>query len=113
MSESQNTEQNRLSFTEKTKNFANFSWDLLSYVAKNGLEKVSVSGQVYNERYAICKGCEKYIQKHKECELCGCDVTMKARIIFDSCPLGKWSADRESWETKLEELSEEIDNQEE
>jgi len=104
-------EESKLSFIEKTKNFANFSWDLISYIAKNGLEKVTVSDEVYNQRYEICQGCEKFLKEDNECLECGCDVVMKAKVIFDSCPLGKWSSDRESWEDKLEQLSEEMDNQ--
>ena len=33
------------SFIEKTKNFANFSWDIITYIKKNGPESLVVSDE--------------------------------------------------------------------
>jgi len=104
-------EQDRLSFLEKTKNFANFSWEIVSYFTKNGIEAVTVSDEVFEQRFKTCKECDRYIEEETECRECGCNVIFKAKVIFDSCPLKKWSADRDCWEEKLEELSQKIDEE--
>jgi hypothetical protein len=41
------------------------------------------------ERYAICMTCEK-LTKIKTCELCGCFVIGKTKILKEKCPEGKW-----------------------
>ena len=35
------------SFIEKTKNFANFSWDIINYINKNGASSLVVSDETY------------------------------------------------------------------
>jgi len=46
----------------------------------------------YNRRISICKQCP-YIQgtKIQTCSLCGCILSMKARLEEFDCPIGKWS----------------------
>lgn len=47
-------------------------------------------------RYAICLDCEKYNNKDKECNVCGCNINNKNIFLNklawadQECPLGKW-----------------------
>ncbi len=41
------------------------------------------------QRYAICMTCKK-LTKIKTCELCGCFVIGKTKILKEKCPEGKW-----------------------
>ena len=102
-------EKDEPSFIEKTKNFANFSWDIITYIKKNGPESLVVSDETYNVRHEICKSCEMWIKKKDMCAECGCFIPAKARVILESCPLDKWSQDKEGWEEALQRLSKKID----
>ena len=51
------------SFIDKTKNFANFSWDIMNYLRKNGADSLVVSKETYETRHEICKSCEMWIRK--------------------------------------------------
>lgn len=66
-----------------------------------------VSSETYNERRAICKGCEhftgvgtcgtpgighKVTYKGEELSTCGCFIRVKAKFAIEHCPLGKWSS---------------------
>ena len=108
MSENQNE---RLPLTDKAKNLAKFSWDLIKYIHKNSGENLVVNNDVYVERINICKSCPKYLELTNECAECGCYIPMKAKIILDSCPLGKWKESDESWESLFEKIVEDIDNE--
>ena len=72
-----------------------------------------VTGQKRNDRLAICKSCEHYVQATKSCgpllteaftdsKLCGCHMPTKTRLKVASCPLDKWQA--EITKTDLEEI---------
>ena len=43
-----------------------------------------------DERYAICKGCERLWKPTRTCRECGCFMGMKSWIAAATCPLGKW-----------------------
>lgn len=103
------TEEQGPSFVEKAKNLANFSWDIINYVHQNGPAALTVSDEVYIKRYAICKECPRMNQRREECLECGCHIPTKARIVLNSCPLNKWTADKEEWERKVEEIAKELD----
>lgn len=47
-----------------------------------------VSPDVWNNRYNICKNCEKL--KGKKCSICGCYVKTKTRWSTEKCPENKW-----------------------
>lgn len=104
-------EENKLSFTDKTKNLANFSWDLIRYIIQNGFDSVTVSDEVFNERMDICKGCDRlHIEKEDDgedeydCMECGCNVILKAKIVLDSCPLKKWEPDKTNWDETFDKI---------
>ncbi len=41
-------------------------------------------------RYKTCKECPHFKPKSKRCELCGCFMKIKTKIIFTECPINKW-----------------------
>ena len=50
-----------------------------------------------------------WIKKKDICAECGCFIPAKLRVVLESCPLDKWSQDKEGWEEALKRLSEKID----
>ena len=102
-------EKEEPSFIEKTKNFANFSWDIINYLNKNEAGSLMLSDEPYNVRHEICKSCEMWIKKKDMCAECGCFIPAKAKVVLESCPLDKWSQDKDGWEDALKRLSAKID----
>jgi hypothetical protein len=47
--------------------------------------------EVKEQRLAICKGCEFFVEKTAKCESCGCFMNYKALLPNAKCPLGKWN----------------------
>lgn len=43
-----------------------------------------------NERLAICKGCEFFVEASSRCDQCGCFMNYKALLPNAKCPIGKW-----------------------
>jgi hypothetical protein len=44
----------------------------------------------FEERMAICRGCEHFINLTSQCKLCGCFMNLKTKLTNASCPAGKW-----------------------
>lgn len=44
-----------------------------------------------NERYRVCKECDKFINLTKQCSICKCFMPLKVRLAFEECPKGKWT----------------------
>ena len=65
-----------------------------SVVAAASGAAVTVSDDVYEQRLAVCKGCEFLRQSGGRCSKCGCwvstPVTGKARLATEACPIGRW-----------------------
>ena len=85
---------------EKGKNLAKFSWQLINYIQNNYEKALIVTDEEYKERIMICRDCDKFREVQNECAECGCYLPAKARIVLDSCPLGKWKMIDEEWFTK-------------
>lgn len=70
---------------------------LHEYIA-NLDEDLKVSGAVYEQRLAQCKGCEKLMQGM--CRVCGCYVELRAVMKKNRCPLVKprWERVKETEE---------------
>ncbi len=102
-------DKNYPSLIEQTKNLANFSWELVQYITQNRYAILFVSDEIYKQRIETCKGCDKYDELENRCRECGCYVPAKAKIILDSCPLSKWDADKETWDSKFQKIAEDID----
>ena len=43
----------------------------------------------FDERLTTCSGCELF-SSFKRCSACGCFVPVKALLIDEKCPEGKW-----------------------
>jgi len=43
-----------------------------------------------NARYKVCEQCRHFKPKIKQCDLCGCFMKIKTKIIFTECPIHKW-----------------------
>lgn len=83
--------------------------------------KWTVSQSRQNKRISICEACEHFRPKSRTCgkpvvgqriehngetkRLCGCFMDAKTKLKFGSCPLEKWSSNKE-------ELKELMDNKE-
>lgn len=105
-------ENERPSLPEKAKNLAKFSWDLIKYINSNHGKSVVVSEEIYKERISTCRSCPKYMEVENECAECGCYLPAKAKIILDSCPLGKWKELNEEWEEVFGKIIEDLDKEE-
>jgi hypothetical protein len=61
---------------------------------KNGMQPVSETA--YEERQAICRGCDRFRSEDSRCAECGCYIDIKAARLTtpgeSDCPLGKWPA---------------------
>lgn len=43
-----------------------------------------------DQRLTICNNCPNFSKRIGRCDLCGCFVSIKVRLDFESCPSGKW-----------------------
>lgn len=43
-----------------------------------------------NDRYLVCKACEKFNNTLKTCTICHCFMPVKTKIHMAECPLKKW-----------------------
>jgi hypothetical protein len=61
---------------------------------RRGLPKSSQT--LINYRYQICFGCENFDKKHRECLVCGCNISTKKVFLNklawadQKCPIDKW-----------------------
>jgi len=54
-------------------------------------EKKIISDQLSAEkRLDICNRCPHLEKKMGRCDLCGCFVSLKVKLDFETCPAGKW-----------------------
>lgn len=105
------------SIPQQGKNLAKFAWDVMKESIFNGTA-LHVSDEIYNERLDICKKCDWYDPEQNRCKECGCFLGEKARWSLDSCPVGKWSSNsdtfvNEKFDKIVQELSNTLDNKEE
>ena len=49
------------------------------------MNKFFVSDEVYKDRIAICKSCNKYLSLLGNCKICGCFMKVKARLASMEC----------------------------
>jgi len=46
--------------------------------------------EMADQRYEICKKCEKFKTHLKLCGICKCFMPVKTKLRGTSCPIGKW-----------------------
>lgn len=93
---------------QQGKNLANFAWDLVNYMHQNKDGVLFASEDVVKERLKICAQCDKFEKSESRCIECGCYIPVKVKLILDSCPLDKWTADHTTWEEKFEKFTEDL-----
>ena len=54
------------------------------------IDLIVVDQMTREERYDICKECPHFKPKLKRCEVCGCFMKLKTKLMFARCPEGKW-----------------------
>ena len=96
-------------FDDKGKNLAKFSWELINYIQKNYDKTLVVTDEEYKERIMICRDCDKFREVQNECAECGCYIPMKAKIVLDSCPLEKWTANSDGWDDRFKDIVKDMD----
>ena len=52
---------------------------------------IFVSELVQQNRLNICKSCNKYNEQTTQCQLCGCFMSAKTKLIHGKCPIDKWN----------------------
>jgi len=100
------------SLGQQAKNLAQFSWDLMKYLHNNKGAALVVPDEVYKERTAICKSCDKFDDLQNKCMECGCFIPAKARVIIDSCPLNKWNDLSDQWENIFNNMMDQVEEKE-
>lgn len=52
--------------------------------------KMKLSEEDRNQRFDICKSCDKFYEPASTCKICHCFMAAKTYIPSSSCPLNKW-----------------------
>ena len=54
--------------------------------------KPAAPAELVEKRLAICHACNEYLPEKDRCAHpdCGCRLKKKARMVGESCPIGKW-----------------------
>lgn len=47
-------------------------------------------GELAKERLKICEECPEFKRLMRQCDLCGCLMDLKAKLIEARCPVNKW-----------------------
>lgn len=97
------------SLFEQGKNLSKFALDLVRHIKSTDGKDLMVDDELFQERINICNSCEKYDAGPNRCKECGCYLDVKARLILDSCPLGKWTESVENWDDKFNDMLNEME----
>lgn len=46
--------------------------------------------EMSNRRKALCRDCEYHNKILNQCNVCGCFVNLKTKVVNEKCPKGKW-----------------------
>jgi hypothetical protein len=46
---------------------------------------------VSRQRLEICEGCERFQEKSRICDLCGCYMPLKTTMSNMKCPIDRWT----------------------
>lgn len=74
-----------------------FEW-LKSYIRLD--YDYRVSGEVFQERFDLCKACDHFNSEKIKCNECGCNLIHKITDSLESCPIRKWDVDRDGFMTR-------------
>jgi hypothetical protein len=63
--------------------------DIAKKILSGELPKIS-STEIAAERLKLCEGCEHMAKLSRQCNLCGCFLDLKVKLLEASCPIDKW-----------------------
>lgn len=46
--------------------------------------------ELASERIKVCEQCPHFKKMARQCELCGCFLDLKTKVLHASCPVEKW-----------------------
>lgn len=55
-----------------------------------------VGNEIYKQKIKICESCDKYNASLRQCDVCKCIMTLKARLKGNTCPLKKHDVEEQS-----------------
>lgn len=47
-------------------------------------------GELSEERLKMCYACPSFQQVSRQCNICGCFLDLKTKLLQAECPMGKW-----------------------
>jgi hypothetical protein len=47
-------------------------------------------GELAAERLKVCAECSHFRKMARQCDLCGCFMDLKTKMLEATCPAGKW-----------------------
>jgi hypothetical protein len=47
-------------------------------------------GELATERLKMCETCPHFKKIARQCDLCGCFLDLKTKLLAASCPIDKW-----------------------
>ena len=90
-------------------NLAKFAWDIVKQAVTSN-ESLMVSKEISQQRMEICKQCEFYDEEESRCIQCGCWLAQKVKFALDSCPIGKWEQNSDTFvNEKFDEIMKQLD----
>jgi hypothetical protein len=51
---------------------------------------VMAEGELAEERMKMCRVCPHFKSIAHQCDLCGCFLDLKTKLLAASCPIDKW-----------------------
>jgi hypothetical protein len=48
------------------------------------------SDEISSERLKVCEACPHMKKLARQCELCGCFLDLKTKLLEAECPINKW-----------------------
>lgn len=60
------------------------------YNAVSENKKITSDRLNATQRLNICNQCPNFSKNLGRCDVCGCFVSLKVKLEFETCPLGKW-----------------------
>ena len=98
------------SLIQQGKNLSSFTWRLFDYVIKGQANNIEVSDKIFEDRMSLCRSCEYFDEKQTRCKECGCFLNVKAKMMFEECPLNKWTINEEAWQEQFENIVKQVEN---
>jgi TRAP-type mannitol/chloroaromatic compound transport system substrate-binding protein len=79
-----------MTFLKKLANRTKEVAEQAAKAASTAYDEMTVSDDVREERYDLCKACEYYYSVTTTCKKCGCFMSAKTYLAAAECPTGRW-----------------------